>query len=56
MTSRTDIGNLTMDDILIRPGPGAKRLPGYERLSGIAGFRPYSTRVTTASFLMPWLR
>jgi DNA-binding PadR family transcriptional regulator len=28
MTSRTDIGSLTMDDILIRPGPGARRLPG----------------------------
>ena len=28
MTSRIDIRNLTMDDILIRPGPGAKRLPG----------------------------
>ena len=28
MTSRTDVGNLTMNDILIRPGPGAKRLPG----------------------------
>jgi hypothetical protein len=27
MTSRADIGNLTMSDILIRPGPGAKRLP-----------------------------
>ena len=26
MTSRTDVGNLTMSDILIRPGPGAKRL------------------------------
>jgi DNA-binding HxlR family transcriptional regulator len=26
MTSRADIRNLTMKDILIRPGPGAKRL------------------------------
>jgi len=34
MTSRTDIGNLTTDDILIRPGLGAKRLPGYKRLPG----------------------
>ena len=28
MTSRTNAGNLTMNDILIRPGPGARRLPG----------------------------
>lgn len=28
MTSRTDVANLTMNDILIRPGPGAKRLRG----------------------------
>jgi DNA-binding HxlR family transcriptional regulator len=28
MTSRTDSKSLTMNDILIRPGPGAKRLPG----------------------------
>jgi DNA-binding HxlR family transcriptional regulator len=28
MTSRQDVANLTMNDILIRPGPGAKRIPG----------------------------
>ncbi|ANW00178.1 winged helix-turn-helix transcriptional regulator [Bradyrhizobium icense] len=28
MTSRTDVTSLTMDDILISPGPGAKRISG----------------------------
>ena len=28
MTSRPDVAGLTMNDILIRPGPGAKRLAG----------------------------
>lgn len=28
MTSRTDVASLTMNDILIRPRPGAKRLQG----------------------------
>jgi DNA-binding HxlR family transcriptional regulator len=28
MTSRSDVANLTMNDILVRPGPGAKRLSG----------------------------